>query len=285
MIIWIASYPKSGNTWIRSLLSSYLFTKNGTFSFKLLEKIEQFSSSNLAEDKDMDLHYQNRISKNWIPAQKLINKDKKIHILKTHNAMCSINNNNYTDKYNTLAAIYIVRDPRNLINSLSHHYEFTLEKTFDFMTNKRKIIFPLGQKNNNNNVEDKDFNFLSDWSSHYNSWKNINFCEIKIVKYEDLLKNTEEGFLSILNFLSKYVDIKIKKNKILNTLYSTNFENLKQMEIKHGFKESVTSSKTNKKIDFFHLGKNNKWENMLNKKFVKKIEESFLREMKELKYL
>ena len=57
------------------------------------------------------------------------------------------------------------------------------------------------------------------------------------------------------------------------------------MEIKHGFKESVTSSKTNKKIDFFHLGKNNKWENMLNKKFVKKIEESFLREMKELKYL
>ena len=62
MIIWIASYPKSGNTWIRSLLSSYLFSKNGTFSFKLLEKIEQFSSSNLVEDKDSGLHYQNRIS-------------------------------------------------------------------------------------------------------------------------------------------------------------------------------------------------------------------------------
>ena len=55
MIIWIASYPKSGNTWIRSLLSSYLFSKNGTFSFKLLEKIEQFSSSNLVEDKDINL--------------------------------------------------------------------------------------------------------------------------------------------------------------------------------------------------------------------------------------
>tara|TARA_Y100000590_G_scaffold466518_1_gene642196 strand:- start:1448 stop:2305 length:858 start_codon:yes stop_codon:yes gene_type:complete len=285
MIIWIASYPKSGNTWIRSLLSSYLFSKNGTFSFKLLEKIEQFSSSNLVEDKDSGLHYQNRISKNWIPAQQIINSDKKIHLLKTHNAMCSINNNYFTDKRNTLAAIYIVRDPRNLINSLSHHYEITLDKAFDFLTNKRKIIFPLDSKKNESKKDNEDFNFLSDWSSHYNSWKNITFCEIKIIKYEDLVKNTEENFLSILNFLSKYIDIKINKSKIINTLDSTKFENLKQMEKKYGFKESVTSLNTKKKIDFFHLGKNNKWEKMLNKKFIKKIEKSFSKEMKELNYL
>ena len=48
MIIWIASYPKSGNTWIRSLLSSYLFSDDGKFSFKLLKNIEQFSSKNLS---------------------------------------------------------------------------------------------------------------------------------------------------------------------------------------------------------------------------------------------
>ena len=51
MIIWIASYPKSGNTWIRSLLSSYLFSKDGKFSFKLLKNIEQFSSKVLLSDK------------------------------------------------------------------------------------------------------------------------------------------------------------------------------------------------------------------------------------------
>ena len=43
MIIWIASYPKSGNTWIRSLLSSYLFSKDGRFTFELLKNIERFS--------------------------------------------------------------------------------------------------------------------------------------------------------------------------------------------------------------------------------------------------
>ena len=48
MIIWIASYPKSGNTWLRSLLSSYLFSNKGTFNFQLLKKIDQFSSKDLA---------------------------------------------------------------------------------------------------------------------------------------------------------------------------------------------------------------------------------------------
>ena len=73
MIIWIASYPKSGNTWIRSLLSSYLFSDEGKFSFKLLNNIEQFSSKNLSLKLSEKLNYQSRISKNWIPFQEIIN--------------------------------------------------------------------------------------------------------------------------------------------------------------------------------------------------------------------
>ena len=143
MIIWIASYPKSGNTWIRSLLSSYLFSDDGNFNFKLLKNIEQFSSKNLSLKFQKNLSYQTRISKNWIPSQKIINQDNKIHFFKTHNAMCTINGNKFTDKFNTLAAIYVVRDPRNLITSLANHYELNLDETFSFLTNKRKIIFPI----------------------------------------------------------------------------------------------------------------------------------------------
>ena len=44
------------------------------------------------------LNYQSRISKNWIPSQETINQDKKIHFLKTHNAICTINDNKFTDK-------------------------------------------------------------------------------------------------------------------------------------------------------------------------------------------
>ena len=72
-------------------------------------------------------NFQEDVSKNWIPSQELINKDKKIRFLKTHNAMCTINKNKFTDKKNTKAAIYIVRDPRNVITSISNHYEFDIK--------------------------------------------------------------------------------------------------------------------------------------------------------------
>ena len=131
MIIWIASYPKSGNTLIRSLLCAYLFSKDGKFDINLLKNIKQFSSKNLASDFVDNQNYQLRIFKNWIPSQKIINNDKKIHFHKNHNALCTINGNKFTDAFNTMTAIYIVRDPRNLITSLSHHYEIDLKEALD----------------------------------------------------------------------------------------------------------------------------------------------------------
>ena len=286
MIIWIASYPKSGNTWIRSLLSSYLFSDDGKFSFKLLNNIEQFSSKNLSLKLSKELNYQSRISKNWIPSQEIINKDKKIHFFKTHNAICTINDNKFTDKSNTLAAIYVVRDPRNLITSLSYHYELSLDEAFSFLTNKKKIIFPINVEKKDKDINDpEDFNFLSDWSTHYQSWKNINFCPIKIIKYEDCLNDTQKVFVSMLDFLSKFLKFKLDKKKINNAINSTDFKSLSQMEKEEGFQESVTSSKTMKKINFFNLGKTNDWKTLLDKKFIRKIESCFKNEMKELGYL
>ena len=152
MIIWIASYPKSGNTWLRSLLSSYFFSKDGIFSFKQLENIKQFSSQSLISTEINQSNYQSVVSKNWIPMQEIINKDKKIHFLKTHNAICSINGNPFTNKKNTIACIYIIRDPRNVITSLSNHYNLKIDESLDFVKSDRKIIFPYKKKIKNLNV-------------------------------------------------------------------------------------------------------------------------------------
>ena len=286
MIIWIASYPKSGNTWIRSLLCAYLFSKDGKFNFNLLENIKQFSSRNLLSDSSDTYSNQARIFENWIPTQKIINKDKKIHFLKTHNALCTINGNKFTDEFNTMAAIYIVRDPRNLITSLSHHYSLDLKEAFDFLTNKRKTIFPInfieGDKVKNTH---QDVNFLGDWSGHYQSWKNIGFCPIKIIKYEDILFDTHAVFISILEFLSKLMKLKIEKKKIHESLNSTSFKALSQMEEKQGFVESIISHKTKQKIKFFNLGKKNDWKKLLDHEIIKKIDNAFQNEMRELNYL
>ena len=143
MIIWLASYPKSGNTWLRSLLCAYFFSKDGVFNFKQLDNIKQFSNQySLNEDKK-DSNYQSRVSKNWIPTQEFINKDKKIHLLKTHNAICTINGNSFTNQSNSLACIYIVRDPRNIVTSISNHFNISITESLNFIKNEKKIIFPL----------------------------------------------------------------------------------------------------------------------------------------------
>ena len=105
MIIWLASYPKSGNTWLRSLLSGYFFSKNGSFNFDLLRNIDQFPSSPYFEKyKDLFLKPEST-SKYWLEEQIRINSDKKLRFFKTHNALCKINNNRFTDEQNTLGAV------------------------------------------------------------------------------------------------------------------------------------------------------------------------------------
>jgi len=170
--------------------------------------------------------------------------------------MCTIQGNQFTNKHNTLAAIYVVRDPRNVITSLSNHYDLNINEAFDFFTNKRKIIF---MKDNIGDVH-----FIGDWADHYKSWKIANFYPIKIIKYEDLLSNTEKTFISILDFLSQFMKVNYDNDKIRNSIKSTTFKVLKKKEIKEGFPESVSSQKKGGKINFFHLGEENSWKKYLN---------------------
>ena len=128
MIIWIASYPKSGNTWVRSLLSAYLYSDDGIFNFDLLNKIQQFPSKEYFEFFLKDLKDIKKVSDYWIAAQDRINLlNDGTSFLKTHSALCTLENNSFTNKLNTKGAIYVVRDPRNVITSISHHYSLNIE--------------------------------------------------------------------------------------------------------------------------------------------------------------
>jgi len=282
MIIWITSYPKSGNTWVRSLLVSYLYSDNGVFNFDLLKKIQQFPSKQYLKFFLKDFTDIKKISDHWIAAQDRINlfNDKTI-FLKTHSALCRLENNSFTNKNNTKAAIYIVRDPRNLITSLSHHYSLNIDQAFDFMSDKKKMLFT-------NEYGLGDFGIatvLGSWSEHYKSWQNIKFAPILFIRYEDLIEDTKNTFISILNFLKTLIDIKIDEKKIINTINNCSFEKLAEKEKTEGFFESVTSKKNQEKMNFFYLGKKNNWKKLLNPKVEKKIRETFKREMKELGYI
>ena len=110
MIFWIASYPKSGNTWLRALLSSYYYSDDGFFNQRLLDNINQFPEKTYFSDFNYDPKYIIDTSKFWIKAQEKINRDNKLKFLKTHNILGEINKFSFTDKKNSIGGLYIVRD-------------------------------------------------------------------------------------------------------------------------------------------------------------------------------
>ena len=89
MIIWIASYPKSGNTFVRCLLASYFFTKDGNFNFECLRRISQFPDLKFFKDAGVEPSQGNDIFKNYIKVQEYINKkdSNSVRFLKTHSTM------------------------------------------------------------------------------------------------------------------------------------------------------------------------------------------------------
>ena len=87
MIIWIASYPKSGNTWLRSLISSYYYSEKGHFNQNFLPNISQFPQEKYFKSFNYDPRVVTDTVKFWISAQEIINKDKKFKFFKTHNIL------------------------------------------------------------------------------------------------------------------------------------------------------------------------------------------------------
>ena len=281
MIIWIASYPKSGNTWVRSMVSSLVYSENGIFNFNQLSKISQFPNKEYFEKFTNNFGDIHQIKKYWITAQDKINLDNRIKFFKTHHINCKIGDHSFTNKENTKATIYIVRDPRNLINSISNHYSKTLEESYKFLTTSRFI----GGRQNLGGIKKNDLvTLLGTWNDHFKFWTRNNE-NLLIIKYENLIKNTKIELERLITFLRKYIKIETNEQKEKNILRTTSFQYLKKMEKKGLFKENAFNKSQNKKVDFFNLGPENKWENLLKEDLKNRIEKIFKSEMNELGYL
>ena len=283
MIFWIASYPKSGNTWLRALISSYYYTKDGIFDANIIKKIGQFPEKRHFSNFNYDKNIVTDTSRFWIKAQEKINQEKKIVFFKTHNAFGALNNNHFTDNKNSIGAIYVVRDPRNVITSLKNHYELENDQALKWMTNENNYIYDVS-----NFEEDgySDFQFVSSWNTNYKSWMVQKKIPIKIIKYEDLLIKTFSVFKEVVQFINDTTknNQKINKEKLKNSVNSTTFSKLKDNEQKNGFSEAITSKKHNKKIPFFYLGPKNDWKKILDEDLKSKLNDTFKKNLVELSY-
>ena len=280
MIIWIASYPKSGNTWLRALLASYYFTNEGSFSLSLLDKIDNFPSDKFFKEYNDQFSNVEDTSKYWLKEQEKINKKNKITFLKTHSAICKINGNSFTNKENSIGAIYIVRDPRNVITSISNHYQISIEDAFQFMKDEKRGI-----------INKKDGRYLGfqavwSWSINQKTWVENNLFPVLIIKYEDLLNETYNTFRKVIEFINKISNSSktFNKSKGKSSIKNTSFEKLQKMENDHGFAEAMNKKGTNKKIKFFNLGQKNNYKNLLSQDLIIKMNEFYKEELIKFNY-
>ena len=99
MIIWLASYPKSGNTWVRSIVSSLIYSQSGDFNFNLLKNIKQFPQKKYFKDEVSDFGDFDKIKSNWILIQNKINLDKEIKFFKTHQGNYTVGGDSFTNNH------------------------------------------------------------------------------------------------------------------------------------------------------------------------------------------
>ena len=253
MIVWLASYPQSGNNFVRSLLSSYIFSEDGSFDTKLLENIDLFPNNFLFQQLGVNINNEDEMYKNYINSQKIINKKDSIMFLKTHSCFINTDKFKFTDRHNTLGVIYIVRDPRNIIPSHSQDFKITEEQSLKYLLSETF----LGKESQSHCTT-----YLSSWKNHFNSWKVFRrFNKYLLVRYEDLINETDKTFLNILKFIAHLgrVNFTLDEKKFENSLKTTEIEKMSDNEFKK-------------------FGS-------VNKKIIENLEKELESEMKELNYL
>ena len=267
-LVWLASYPKSGNTWIRACL---MLAITGDLSLdKLVGIIPYFPVLNNAHFRNIKFSEPidaNRAAvKMWDKTQTDLSRhtnDRQL-IVKTHQVFGNINNVQFPNLDCTFGVIQLVRDPRDIALSYAAHYGRDIDSAIEKLLNEKNII--------NESSQPGSFEFISSWELNFLSWQDAAFPKL-VIRYEDLLASPEHKLDTIFDFLK--LTPKMSTTQIIE---KTSFQSLVSLEAKNGFKEASTHSK------FFRVGKVGQW-STLTMRQQEKIEKKFSKTMKILGYL
>ena len=287
-IFWIASFPKSGNTLIRSLLTSLFFTDDGILDLKLLRNIPYLEdTSNLEfikkinEEDYKNLNYPNILSNYWekIQSKQNLNLKEDFIFIKTHHALVKILKNDFTNKENTRGIIYVVRDPRDVVLSMSNHYKITVDESIDKLFDEN---FCLVWQDTDNLYENrkKPLSVISSWEKHFLSWNKYVFdCPKLLIKFEDLVYDKRNTIKKIIDFFIKNYNFNFSNldKKIENMISFSDFNHLKKTEQKVGFDEAVNDN-------FFNKGTKDQWLDKLSDEQIFRIEKAYYNLLKQLNY-
>lgn len=275
-IVWLASYPKSGNTWFRMFLANYL--KNGIEAVSL----EEIESTPIASDavgfEEISGFNPFELSSNEVDLYRpdmyhylSENEETEAGILfkKTHDAY-TLNAHNIPlfPKEVSKGAVYFVRNPLDVCVSYASHGAGKIERTVQFLQNEKAEI--AGKKTGQLRQ------LLFSWKNHIKSWQQQDQIPVHIVRYEDMKQDPVTTFGSIIQFLELDYDEERLKKAIINS----DFKLLQKMEQTNGFKEKPQRSK-----GFFREGKTGNYREHLNEKQIQELAAYHYDTMKEFGYI
>ncbi|UXX84261.1 sulfotransferase domain-containing protein [Roseovarius pelagicus] len=262
-IIWLASFPKSGNTWMRSFLAHYLMPPGEAPDINNLRK---FTTGDVRQDffdAAAGGKFQAHSPEDWLKvrprALELIAASKPDHhFVKTHCQAIRFLGQDLIPPQVTAAAIYIIRNPFDLAPSFARHQNCDIDTAITRMMDPEMIMgTPAGI-----------YEALGSWDGHVMSWARAPGLSRHIVRYEDMLAKPGKTFNDLL---SKFLRLKVEKPRLARAIKATSFASMQKQEQEKGFSERPEGMQ-----NFFAKGQSGVWREDLTPEQVGRIREAFL---------
>lgn len=252
-IYWLVSYPKSGNTWLRILLTNYWRNAEYPAAINYLEPIlpaglrqffELYTALDSTEltDEEIDCY------RPAVYRRLVINRDTP-QLLKVHDAYQRLADGQPlfpTDV--TAGVIYIIRNPLAVAPSLAAHMGYSVDRAIAAMNDETYALCAADRSATQLRQR------LFSWSGHVNSWTTVRTVRCCVIRYEDMCAKPLETFGRVLHFLHEPLD----QQRLRKAVAFSAFEQLQTQEILGGFNEKPGCAG-----QFFRRGQANAWQDEL----------------------
>ena len=261
-IIWLASYPKSGNTWMRSLLAHYFMPRGQAPD---INNLRRFTTADVRQDFFDAANggpFSTQSVNEWLQvrqkAVRLIAGSKPgTHFVKTHCQAVQYMGQHLIPPEVTAGAIYIMRNPFDLAPSFARHQSADIDTAIERMMNPETMM------GTDTGIRDA----MGRWDTHIETWTSAPGLPRYVVRYEDMLDKPAKVMRGLLDFLS----VKPDSAKLAKAIKATTFEAMKKQEEANGFFERPAGMQA-----FFAKGQAGVWREDLTPAQVGRIREAFL---------
>jgi len=274
-ILWLASYPKSGNTWMRAFLANLILDAPAPLPLKRIGEICPSEPAEVwfrpfAKDKTKvaDMEPQEIAALRRQAQERVVSLNKNVVPMKTHSYLGEDCGHPIISMQATYGAVYIIRDPRDVAVSGADHFGKTLDEMIAMMASPTAIAMPMPGL--------IVHELQSSWSNHVESWTKWNHPGIFTVRYEDLLADPYDQFARV----ARHFGISSDPARVRRAVEHSSFKQLQSMEADEGFVERSTHSEK-----FFRSGRSGGWQDKLTAEQVKQIESDHAAQMKRFGYL